>query len=728
MKKSVWLHTILFATLTTVQGEEIDPAGEFESLLDNVSEIATKKSLNVDYLPSVVTVIEAQTFHDAGIQTVAEALDMLPGIQMQLSPMGYTITTVRGLKNPNAYLSDKIKILIDGVAINNEISGSSNFYMDFPIQLVEKIEVLRGPGSTIYGAGAFYGTVNIITRLGNGIGENQLYLGTGSYRYRTAGANLNGSAGEWKFHSDGYYKHNSKALDFEDQEQQTEEGMNDWSVGFKASNGGFAFLTRLKQSTYGNFYSFEEELDPIPERDQEHSNTYFFSQLSYTKAFDGYQLETKAGFSHRELDVKANIYSIPDTAARFDVVDVDMQEGFYYREHSHEQNLEAEAVLTLPKMKSNDILVGIGARQAKVTRDEFYSSVENAITQNWDAILNHPDYFDFRYNYLKEPAFWYAPTTALLKEHRRRVAYAYAQDLIALNDDVDLILGLRADDYSDFGLQLNKRAGLVYRASDRAIFKLLYGSAFRAPTFIEAYQNGHINFRAGDENILPEKTDTYEAVAIYQPSFNHKFSLNLFYSKLKNVIDLEEINRIDADEPGVTDVANYLTILEQYQDVFRGYQNFKERYSRGVEFEYFFRTPMEHTLYFNATYLDTQYTIPPEPGELPIDQSMPDISKVMLKAMYVYRPTQTLSFGTAWRYFSETTATKLTWVDSDATCDPVHIVDQTVTYKPSPSGELRLTVKNLFDADVRQPSYYYDTDGGVQREGRNYYLSYIHTF
>ena len=706
MPKSIAVHTILLAALTTLYAEETNNIGDFETLLEDVSEIATKKSLNVDYLPSVVTVIDAQTYRDAGIQTIAEALDMLPGIQMQLSPMGYTMTTVRGLKNPNAYLSDKIKILIDGVAINNEVLGSSYFYMDFPMQLVEKIEVLRGPNSTLYGAGAFYGTINIITKLGSSTQENQLFLGTGSYQYRAAGTNLNTSTGDWKLFADGYYKQNDKSLPVKDQDQGTDESMKDFSVGFKAINGGFEFLTRLKQSTYGNFYSYEGYLNPIPQRDEDHTNTYFFSQLSYKTALDDYKLETKASFSHRELDVKANMDSISSIANKFSVVDIDMQEGFYTHENSIEENLEAEAILTLPKIKSNDVLIGAGVRYVNITKDEFYSSIENTITENRDAILNHPNYDDFRYREERESAFWANPTTTLLpKNTSRTIAYGYVQDLISVTDDIDLIFGLRADDYCDYGTQWSKRAGLVYRATDNTIFKLLYGSAFRVPTLIEAYQNGHINTRAGDNTISPEETDTYEAVAIYSPNFNHKFSLNLFYSKLKNVIDLEEYPNTDP-----------------------GYQNFKERYSKGVEFEYFFKTAMKHNLYFNATYLDTQYTIPPEEGEIPLDQNMPDISKVMLKAMYVYRPMQHLSLGTTWRYFSETTETELAWVENDATSDAVHIFDETVTYRFSPSSELRLTVKNIFNAEVTQPSYYYSTDGGIVREGRNFFLSYILKF
>ena len=144
--RSVVLSSIIFTSLcASDQGEEI------AALLEDASDIATKSSLNIDYMPSVVTVIDSDTFRDAGVQNIAEALAMLPGFQIQISPMGYTMVIVRGMKNPNAYLSDKIKIMVDGVTIQNEISGSSNFYMDFPMQMVDRIEVLRGPASTMYG-------------------------------------------------------------------------------------------------------------------------------------------------------------------------------------------------------------------------------------------------------------------------------------------------------------------------------------------------------------------------------------------------------------------------------------------------------------------------------------------------------------------------------------------------------------------------------------------------
>ncbi len=711
IKKSALSNVMLLFMFCSLSAStsETDSVDDFESVLEDVSDAATKKSINVDYLPSVVTVIDSQTFIDGGIQNVGEALGMLPGIQMQVNRLGYNITVVRGLKNPNAYLSDKIKILIDGVAMNNEVQGSSSFFMDFPMQLIEKIEVLRGPGSTVYGEGAFYATINIITKLGNNIGENRVFLGTGSYDDRTIAGNLNTTAGDWKIFTDGYYKQNDKHLkmpdDFSSNGTETDEAMHDVTLGVKAVKGNLEFLARYKQSSYGNFYGIEEDLDPIGNQEQEHMSSYFFTELSYKTFFNDYKLETKVNYSHRELDVEANIDSIASTASKFAVVDVVMNDGFFYGEKSQEQNFEAEAILTLPEIKSNDISVGVGARRAEVIKDEFYSSVEDAITQNIVAIESHVNYNDFRYNDDRESAFWANPTTTLLyAKPSRNILYGYANDLISVNKKTDLIFGLRVDDYSDVGTMISKRAALVYRASDEAIFKLLYGSAFRAPTLMENYGNGHINFRAGDENIKPEETDTYEVVAIYSPNFNNKFSLNMFYSNLRNVIDLEEQPNTDP-----------------------GYQNFDDRISKGVEFEYFFRTKLSHNLYFNASYIDTIYTVPEEGGDPAFDQSMPDISKVMFKAMYIYSPTSKLSFGTTWQYYSKTTPTELTWPDEPAVQE-YQLFDETITYRFSSSSTARLTVKNIFDTEIRHPSYYYNHDGGVIREGRNFFLNYTYVF
>ena len=92
---------------------------------------------------------------------------------------------------------------------------------------------------------------------------------------------------------------------------------------------------------------------------------------------------------------------------------------------------------------------------------------------------------------------------------------------------------------------------------------------------------------------------------------------------------------------------------------------------------------------------------------------MPNISKVMFKAMYIYSPTTKLSFGTTWRYESKTSPTGLftsvdSWPGNNGVVDSHHIFDETVTYRFSSSSTLRLTLKNIFYSEVRNSSYYYN--------------------
>ena len=81
--------------------------------------------------------------------------------------------------------------------------------------------------------------------------------------------------------------------------------------------------------------------------------------------------------------------SIEQTAGRFNAVDIPMQEGFWYKESSQEQNLEFETILSMPKIASNSITIGLGARRAEMVHDNFYSSVESTIAANLQDIINH---------------------------------------------------------------------------------------------------------------------------------------------------------------------------------------------------------------------------------------------------------------------------------------------------------------------------------------------------
>jgi len=708
MKIQLAIPLILLSLTQLVVAQTDESLEDFESLLNSASNIATKKSINVDYLPSVVTVINAETFVDAGIVNVGEALGMLPGIQMQMSTLGQPITTVRGFKTPNSFIADKVKILVDGVAINNEASGTAGFFMDFPLKLVKRIEVLRGPGSTVYGAGAIYGAVNIITTLGSAGDEDQMYLGVGSYEYTTLGGNFNTSIGDYKIHTDAYYSKNDKQLEDKDLSQDkrfTDEKMKNTSVGLKVTNGGFEFLTRYKESHYGNFY--QRKGDVIPNEDKGHKDIYYLAQVSYKTDINDYELTTKLNYSHRESDVTGyfenNVTKVNNELGALGLPA--NNKAFYIRDHQVEQNVQAEAILSLPKIASNDINIGVGFRKVYITTNDFYSSVENVLQNNTPLSSGVIAYLQN-----KEPAYAQnINSTCIFNKTSRTILHANLEDLISISKKTDIVLGIRADDYSDMGLNYSYRAGGVYRATDEVVLKLLYGSSFRVPSFTEAYTEGHIGYRAGDASLKPERVNTYETSLVFKPNFNNKLTLNAYYSELSNVIDLEELESTPA-----------------------GYQNMRARTTQGVEAEYFYKFQNSHNFYFNASYVDAEYIIPIDSSSpTEIEQSMPDISQLMLKALYIYHPTSNLSFGTTWQYYSKTTETQLNWLADDEGYRGVraqNIFDETITYRFLNSSAIRFTIKNIFDEEVRLPSYYNSQSGGVLREGRNYYLDYTYSF
>ncbi len=703
---------LLTASLCSFAVENDTQMSQILTLLDEVSEIATKKGMNVDYLPSVVTVIDADSLQASGAQNLSEALDLLPGIQVQISPMGYPMITVRGLKNPNAYLSDKIKLLIDGNGVNTETYGTAYHYMDFPLAMVERIELLRGPGSTIYGAGAFYGAVNVITKSGEGLTANKTYTSLGSYKYALGGATTYTDTGEWKIFADGYYQFSDKQIDIGDESSNptqpyTNDVFDDFSIGMRAKKGNFELQARYKRNVVGNHYGFEGKLVPYPEND--HENAHFFAQISYESAlFSDWKVATKAAFNQHELDVTADLYLLSKINSNLqkNMTDFNLTatEGQRYSEHNSERSAEAEVTLLPSVPEGHDLQLTFGARHAWLIKDSFSNNLEDLIYDNWDYIVTHPDYPNFYYN--GEPALNHDQTDTLLSHKVSRTnLYASLQELYAITDAIDLTLGVRIDNYSDFGTQPSSRAALVWRANDNMIFKLLYGSGFRAPSWVEAYANPHINFRAGDEDIKPEETHTYEAVAIYKPSMGQKVALNFFYADLKNVIDIEE---------------EFLTET--------GYRNYDSRHSQGVEMEYFYRADTQHELYLNGTWQETTYILP----EYYVEVDMPDVSDYMFKAMHIYRATANLSFGTTFRWYSATNQNEIFtdpyWGDRDTTVPIQRVWDETVTFKASPGSLIRLSVKNIFDDVIRDPSYYYRTENGVIREGRNFLLSYSQSF
>jgi iron complex outermembrane receptor protein len=198
MKKIILLlvSTLLFSdTLDTI---------DLENDLDNASEIATRTKLNINKTPAIVSVLHAEELKKLGITDLYTALGTVPGIELSMGIAGAKQIVMRGNKS---FVRDKIKLMIDGISVNSELAGTISFYLDMPIENIERIEVIRGPASALYGSYAHIGVINVITKASthkNGV----LFTNISTHNNNNIGFNQNINMQNIKVAMDGFFVDN----------------------------------------------------------------------------------------------------------------------------------------------------------------------------------------------------------------------------------------------------------------------------------------------------------------------------------------------------------------------------------------------------------------------------------------------------------------------------------------------------------------------------------------
>ncbi|MFP2932754.1 TonB-dependent receptor plug domain-containing protein, partial [Pyxidicoccus sp. 3LG] len=124
--------------------------------------LATRHEEKVRTVPAIGASFGRDQIRALGARTVADVLDVVPGLYVSRDVQGFHRTSVRGLRNDAELL-----FLLNGQRLNNFFDGKA--LMNLPVENLERVEVIRGPGSALYGAGAFLGVVNIVTDRTDGV-------------------------------------------------------------------------------------------------------------------------------------------------------------------------------------------------------------------------------------------------------------------------------------------------------------------------------------------------------------------------------------------------------------------------------------------------------------------------------------------------------------------------------------------------------------------------------
>ncbi|MCK9398120.1 MAG: TonB-dependent receptor plug domain-containing protein, partial [Methylobacter sp.] len=158
---------------------------------------ASKMEEHVDKTIATTTIITQDDIAHIGARNLIDVLRLVPGIGITQSQLGVREIEVRGVKT---LASEKVQVMLNGHPLDHNLqnAGSTWVYDDLPVDTIKRVEVVRGPGSALYGANAFLAVINIITQNAKDLNGVQTSAGWGSFdtqQYRASwGKQFNNSA------------------------------------------------------------------------------------------------------------------------------------------------------------------------------------------------------------------------------------------------------------------------------------------------------------------------------------------------------------------------------------------------------------------------------------------------------------------------------------------------------------------------------------------------------
>ena len=278
MKKILLSSLILFSSSSYLF------ADEFSDLLNEIettTKIATKNNVETTYAPGIITILTNEELKRQGIKNFYEALKLIPSVDIGLSSTGTKNIITRGVGGITG--SGKTKIMINGVGQNSNASGIIHF--NLPIDIIERIEVIRGPASALYGEYAFSGVINIVTKKNT----NSIFYIKDSTS-NLVGATLNYNNKDLKIDA-SIITDDDNGIEPNNIETLREEKDFIANISYKDFNAKIS-LNRAKK---GEFYGL---LSTFPQKDDEENFIYDYQTVELSNKFtlnSNLSIEPKVG-------------------------------------------------------------------------------------------------------------------------------------------------------------------------------------------------------------------------------------------------------------------------------------------------------------------------------------------------------------------------------------------------------------------------------------------------
>ncbi len=449
--------------------------------------------------PASVTVITAEDIRKYGYRTLGEALASVRGFYVT-NDRTYETVGVRGFDLPGDYDSH-ILVLVNGHEMADNIFGYMLYFgNEFPIEmnLIKQIEIIRGPGSALYGSNAMFATVNIVTKSPDEMQPLTLTTDTGSFGEKKGQIAAAGSLGSAKFLFAGSIFNDAGESPLFFPQYNTPQTNNGELVDMTGQKG-YHFFASLdwRHWTIMAAFSGDSKIQPISwgptifnDRGTRNNDQRDFIDATYERQVAGGTLRWRTYYDSFFYKGRGD-YALSDGGV--------------------EDNRQSE--------------VGkwVGTQFTYRIRPNFAGDITVGAEGNIDIQA-------FLTNYDVSPA----PVVYLSTNHPDRSVALFVQDEKKLSERWRLDLGLRIDKsayHSDF---ISPRAALIYQRSDWT-YKLLYGRSFRNPSAFQLYYSDGIA-DAANPNLRPESADTLEIDAERKLGKRANLQVSAYGYRLHNTI------------------------------------------------------------------------------------------------------------------------------------------------------------------------------------------------
>jgi iron complex outermembrane receptor protein len=498
--------------LATAKGGEPPVQGDLslqELLAAEVVSTASKFPQEIREAPAAITVVTADDIRRYGHRTLADVLRSVRGFYTTYD-RNYTYIGVRGFSRPGDY-NTRVLLLIDGQRVNDAVYDMAPIATDFlfDVSLIDRVEVIRGPGSSLYGTSAFFAVINVVTRSGSQhrgahadvVGGS---LGTGgatvSYGQQFGGSHellLSAST----LRSDG-----AAVLTF---------------PSFAGVGSGETEVRNLDRdnasTTFGSL-----AIGPLALRGGLASRRKYVPTAAFDTVFgdDRFMTEDTRGYLHASYDGSLAGGWLGTARGAYDYyhyegiypLDFGAPEAVVQWDAAGSQTVSGE--LTARRRVGRAHLFSVGAEVRRQLRNRMWTSDEAGGSFDVDR-----------------------PTT---------IVGVYAQDEMRLTSWALVNAGLRIDRYSAaFGTHVTPRAGLVLLPRPATAVKMLYGRAFRAPNPYELYYYP----AQPTVELGPETIRSTEIVWEESLSKRLRSSLSVFTYDVSDIVTFRTVEDADFEQP-----------------------------------------------------------------------------------------------------------------------------------------------------------------------------------